>query len=313
MKIRFYIPLINYFVLTMLLVVLFGLSSAYAATPQIKNLEMKIWPEYDQPDTLIIYVGELSEETELPARLTFLLPNYVEDLHAIAYAQEGQLFRVPADEVDLKPDNQYLSLTFSVPSRTFQFEYYDSHILSKDGDQRELDYSFHAPMDTAQVNFEIQQPKQAANFLITPSAKQGLTGSDGFVYHQLEQTDMKQDDTFTINATYSRATNQPSVQASQPANNAPAPAVPAESVSPTVTTPTNQTNTMGYILIVGGLILLVGSGGYWYWSRQQPIGSGKGRRRSQQSAPSAGFCHQCGTSLHAGAKFCHNCGTPRRA
>ncbi|MDM8527869.1 zinc ribbon domain-containing protein [Anaerolineales bacterium HSG24] len=302
---------LKYYLLTLFLVALFWLPSAYAATPQIKNLEIKIWPEYDQPETLIIYAGEISEDTELPVTLTFLLPNYIDDLHAIAYVEDEQLFRVPANNVELNPDNQYLSLSFSIPSRMFQFEYYDPHILTKDGDQRQLDYLFQASLDTKLVNFELQQPKQSTDFSITPSAQQNLTNSDGITYYQLEQTDMKQGDNFDINVTYIRPTDQSSVQLMS--NAPPTPVAQTEVAPPVVTPASTQTSLIGYILIIGGVVLLGASGGYWYWSHQQTAAtSGKGRRRSQQSGKSASFCHKCGTKLRNEAEFCHNCGAPCR-
>jgi len=59
-------------------------ATAMAQSPAIDNLVVQLWPEYDRPETLIIYQGQLVADASLPTTLTFEIPARVETMHAVA-------------------------------------------------------------------------------------------------------------------------------------------------------------------------------------------------------------------------------------
>jgi len=316
-----YTPYTN-FILFLLLPLLWW-PSPQAKNPSLELLTVQLWPEYDRPETLVIYQGQLTADTELPIQLTFLLPDHVSGVHAVAYAENNALLQVPDSEIEfIEGNNERKLLSFSVPSHSFHFEYYDSAILTIADEERTLSYRFGSPLDAEKIVIELQQPHLAENFQLTPAANRTLNDEQGLAYHRVEIPGLKLGEAFNVEATYSRPTMdfsidtiQTTVSQAPPTQNNP-PIMPTE---PTTTSP--STNTLGYVLISVGFLVLVGSGGYWWWSSQQP----KKQYTRAKSHPitattpqlshspsPAGFCHQCGTALRLGAEFCHACGTPRR-
>ena len=49
---------------------------AYAQSPSLTfdTLSVALWPEFDRPETLVIYRAQLDANTPLPAELSFMLP-----------------------------------------------------------------------------------------------------------------------------------------------------------------------------------------------------------------------------------------------
>jgi hypothetical protein len=302
------------------LLTLFLPFTVYAqTTPEIQTLSVEVWPEFDRPETLIIYRVALNPNTSLPAEVTFQLPGHIENMHAIAVEQNNGLVDVPADSIEMRRDGDDLFLSFTTPSPNIQFEYYDPTILNIDGDARELAYVFAAPYNVETAVVQVQQPAQATDFKIAPAASNSYVGRDGLNYHNIEQSNLASGETVEITVDYNRPTDQLSIE--QISLNAPVPAQ-ADPVVPTTTPTSTQQINWGYVMIGSGVVLLLAVGGYWWWSQHQnnqvsqrrPARSTR-RRRSKavnQTDASGSYCYRCGTGLRSDAQFCHKCGAERR-
>ncbi len=278
-------------------------------TPLVTDLLVEIWPEYDRPEVLVIYRGELSQTTSFPAEVTFPLPNYVETMHVVASEREGRLFELDASAVELRRDDQQTILTFSVTSPKFQFEYYDSQILTQADRSRSLNFEFSTLHPVEAITFEIQEPLGAEDFQMTPLPENNFTGTNGLQYHTLSKTGLAEGDTFSASATYQRSTDELT------ATGLTADISPPLEVTPVAATDNNL--WFAYLLIGLGITLLLVAVGSWWWNRQKQsprrkASSGLRRRQSTASPKGAKFCHQCGTPFRGSAKFCHNCGAERR-
>jgi hypothetical protein len=304
----------------LLLTFLFSFSAHAQTSPQIDNLSVEIWPEFDRPETLIIYRATLSSDTSLPAEVTFELPAHIETLHAVAVEQNGGLVDVPAEAITTRQENDRLLLTFTTPSAKIQFEYYDPAILNKMGDTRELNYNFSAPYNVKSATIQVQQPAQATNFELAPAANNTYVGQDGLTYHNIVLPNFTSGDTLHISADYNRSTDELSVD--QITLNAPVP-TQAEPVVPTIAPASTQPINWGYVMIGGGIILLLAVGGYWWWSQRQvdevprrrPARTTQRHRNkgADQAGALGGYCYRCGTALRTDAQFCHKCGAERRS
>ena len=178
---------------------------------KLNNLLVEVWPEYDRPEVLVIYRGELDPTTPLPASLTFRLPGYIENMFAVAYEENNGLVDVSSDTIQLRPDGSEMLLTFTTPSLRIQFEYYDPVILTKQGQTRQLNFNFVAPYETTLTTFEVQEPFGAQNFSLTPPADSTFVGAEGLRYNNIEVTGLTPGDTFAFAATYQRSTDDLSV------------------------------------------------------------------------------------------------------
>jgi hypothetical protein len=302
---------------------------AQSSASEIKTLLIDLWPEYDQPETLVIYHVELAPSTALPARVTFQLPGYLEKMHVVAVERDGVLVEVNPDAIELKKEGDKLWLSFSSPVPKIQFEYYDPVILTKQDQKRQLSFDFVAADEVEKLTIQVQQPSGAGDFSMAPAPSTTFTGRDGLKYHAVEIAGLATAETATVTANYSRSSDVLSAQSSSGENAEHAPDLAGANVE----APPNENLTLGYTLIGIGAALLLGVGGYWWWSKRMaapspatggPVRGQKRKVRAKrvkamaqaQAALPAGsissFCYRCGATLREDANFCHVCGAERR-
>lgn len=314
--------------LLLLLMLLPGAALAQTTSPTIDELTVELWPEFDRPEVLVIYRVTLSSGTSLPATLTFSFPPYVDSMHAIAVERNGGLFSVEENALAVNKTADALEVTLSVDNPKLQLEYYDPLLLTKQGGQRQLDYTFRADYPVTSARFQVQEPLEATDFSISPQASSNFTDQNGLYYEAIETAGLAPGDTVQLGATYNRTTDRPSVDlftSQTPEHTADIKVITDEA-------PVSRQLPLGYILIGAGVLLLLVTGGYWWWSNRavaQQIASA--RRPSPRPLPPkkqaparpasrvkpgqeafGGYCHQCGSALRADAKFCHVCGASRR-
>jgi len=263
---------------------------------QIDILTVAIWPEYDRPDILVVYRLQLGEEAPLPAELSFRLPSYIQEMHAVAYEDSsGSLVSIDPADYELRQEGDATLLTAPVAAPRLQFEYYDPQMLKKEGDARQFTFDFIAPYAIAKASFEVQEPYEAQNFTLTPEPKSTITGGDRLHYHIITTDDLAAGDPFPVSATYQRSTDATSLDA-----------LVAEAGAGSASPPADATAggpTWVYWLVGAvGLLLLAGAG-YWWWNRRA-----YGERSQPPAAPRVRYCHNCGAPLREGVHLCHACG-----
>ncbi len=134
---------------------------AQSPLPGLQTLSISLWPEYDRPDVLVMYSGQLGVGVELPAQLTFRLPGYIENTHAVAFEQDGTLMTVDPATIEWTHEGDDVLLSFPCPSLGVHFEYYDPVILNKQGQTRQITYTLSVPYNIGMAVFEIQHPLQS--------------------------------------------------------------------------------------------------------------------------------------------------------
>ncbi len=271
-------------------------AAAQGEPVQIDILTVAIWPEYDQPETLVVYRVQLDAEAPLPAELSFRLPPYIQEMHAVAYEDSNiGLVSIDPASYKLRQEGDGVLLTVPVTTPRLQFEYYDPNILVKDGDARQLTFDFIAPYAIAKASFEVQEPFEAQEFTLTPPPKSTITGGDRLQYHIITVDDLAAGDPFTVSASYRRATDATSLDALVAASGASQASPPSGA--------TSGTPTWIYLLVgVVGLLLLAGVG-YWWWKGRDDAG-----KTQKRAAPPVRYCYKCGAPLREGARFCQSCG-----
>jgi hypothetical protein len=164
-----------FLLLIVLLLIPIGASAQEAITLEV--LQVELWPEYDQPEMLVIYHIELIPDTDLPATLSIRIP--VEAGEPFVVAVEG----IGETDYQQRVEGDWSVITFVNPSLTAQLEYYDPR-LAKDGNDRSFTYTW--PGDYAVNSFELiaQQPFDAVSFNTTPILNNKVAGVNGLSYHQ---------------------------------------------------------------------------------------------------------------------------------
>jgi hypothetical protein len=329
MMTKYQLVFVRCLLLSLLLIsLLTGAALAQSPAP-LEMLNIALWPEYDRPEVLVIYRGQIVADVPLPAQVSFNLPAGVETLNAVAYVDEaqGNLLNLPDYEIIEGADGNVLS--FATPSHQFQFEYYSDDILSRDGNTREISFVFTPSTEVANLSFELQQPTAAGDFSSVPPASETQPRGDGLTYALYDLGAISPGDSPSLQASYTRNTDQLSAETLVSVN------VPSPSEQPPVEVGGGGLRDyLGPILIAVGVLLLTGSLIYWFWSQRAVVvpepaprqSSARPRRPSRVREPStpksspppakeaslAAYCHRCGTKFRGDALFCHACGSERR-
>jgi len=284
-----------------------GFLPVYAQTPvSFSKLEVDLWPEYDKPETLVVYHIFLESGTALPANLMLSIPAAAGDPAAVAVRNaDGQLYNVAYNRI---VNGQVAQIAFSSSVTEIQFEYYDPGLV-KNGAQRSYTYQWTGEYAVRSFVVQVQQPSLATHLQITPSLGKGSPGEGGLVYYSTELGSLQVQQQASISFTYQKSDDTLSVQSGKVG---PVSAVDA-------TTPGRATFGMTWIYVLSGAaILLISGGGFWYWRTNQrkpePVRRRHVAYREKPTQPSSDtiYCHQCGKKASMGDVFCRSCGMKLR-
>jgi hypothetical protein len=283
-------------------------SSAAQNIIRLEQLQVDLWPEYDQPEMLVIYRGLLAPDTPLPATLTLRLPERVGQPNAVAYADEtGALLNAP---YSTQVEGDWLEVTLEeIPTTNFHLEFYDD--LNHAGQQRSYTFAWPGDYAVGQFNLLLLPPPGAAGLQTTPELSQ-LEASDGSYRGTFGSLSVGQEARLMVSYDGSAVSSPPPAPSGELSSNE-----DDGGLSPLV------------VGVVIGVLLALVAVGVWYSRRPQPQSAPapsltkqrSKRSRSQrrqlpqsQRAPAqaspAGHCTQCGHALMSNDRFCGGCGAP---
>jgi hypothetical protein len=278
--------------------------------PTLASLEIDLWPEYDKPQTLVIYRMTLDSATPLPADMSILIPTSVGDPAAVATHEANGLYNLAYTRTI---QGDWSAISFKATSLQIQFEYYDPGLV-KNGSVRSYSYAWQGDYAIKALTVQIQQPVDATQMQISPALGTAINGDGGLAYYNAMIGSVPAGTQFKISFGYQKAndTLSRSVQAVQT----------SETLSPNTPGRTpNPRNDLAYAF--GGLgVLLLAGGGYWYFrTGQEAKAAGIPRRHKPRkgkieadglSEQGAIYCSQCGKRATLGDIFCRICGTRLR-
>jgi hypothetical protein len=301
-------------ILGLLSLVVAGLLPAAAQeTPELADLSIALWPEFDRPEMLVIYQGALTAETPLPATVEIRIPARAGRPTAVAYISEtGERLN---QEYATRVEGQNLVVSFELTAPRFQLEYYDDLPVSAEG-QREYVFTYTADYALADLAAEFQVPPTAEGLVVEPDDGRTEAGTDGLQYYRIEAGPVEGGESLSWTFRYDKAddalTNPP---ASEPSEGATALAAGAGTEG--------DDNNSALLTFVVAFVALVAVGGAAFWlgrstrppSREAVTGAGRSRPQpsSARGALGSTFCYKCGAELRSDADFCHKCGAPVRS
>lgn len=275
----------------------------------LESLSIDLWPEYDQPDLLVIYKGVLASDVPLPAELTLRIPVEAGKPTAVAVGPDPATVADVAYKSQVRGD--WIEVTFIATTPAIQFEYYDPRLTKEEATRT---FSFEWPGDYAvdMLVLGIQHPIGATSFQVTPNSGRVVTHQDGFDYNVIDLGALEAGSTFKIHVSYVKPTDALSVQSLEVQPSAP--------LTTGVSSRLDVLRLLPWILGVAG-VLLIASGGYLYWRSGKGTGMSQYKRRRKSAempaqAPlerTAVYCHQCGKRAEPGDRFCRSCGTRLRS
>ena len=298
------------------LAVLSGAGPAWAQRPpeSLKSLTISLWPEYDRPQVLCVYRGQLPDGAALPARVSFRLPATARGpSSAAAVDSAGTPIPVPA----LQAEEAGGTVTrFDLTWPRFQMEYYDD-ALRTSGASRELSFVYRADYPVEQLVLEMQEPYGAANFVLAPPADARSETEQGLVLHRRVVGPVAPGQEVRWQVTYAKSDPRPSAEALGLAHAQPgygqAPPLRAAPRAPGEPATWVLVALLGAGSILGVALLLRASAG-----RPAPAAASVDGHRHLPGPPRpprvrlARYCHQCGAPQSRGSVYCRRCGTRRR-
>lgn len=290
------------------------------------RLRLSIWPEYDDPRVLVMLRGELTPHEAFPARIALPIPKGAEIIGAGMISEQEELLLHPHQVVAGEAQD---SLELNVPVPRFFVEFYYAPFAANDPARR---FSYAAPTTYPITVFEvdIQQPLQAKDFVIEPTAMERSTDEKGFTYHQFVAHNVDPGQSLTYTIAYTKTVSTPSVP-----KQAPAAAPQSATQPPDVARPSRTASRLISFSLLGGAVLLFAG---WAWltrarrAAAPPVTAPPARAGSltetfltliqAESAPSQTpqphasptrmvviqFCAHCGRKLSHEDRFCAGCG-----
>ncbi|MGC8878622.1 MAG: hypothetical protein ACP5R2_05315 [Anaerolineae bacterium] len=285
------------------------LSSSAQATAQsstaLADLTIALWPEYDRPEVLVIYQGELAPEVSLPATVSIEVPASVQQIHAVAYLDENINTLITLDEFRLEAISQSKRLTLTTPARRFHAEYYANGLLTRDGDRRTIHYVFTATMAIANFHFEVQQPVGAMEFVSDPMPVSIEKRGDNLSYAHYPVEILTAGTSRSLRVSYRRATDILSFDATH--------RTAQGFTSPSVSTVASTGLPLEWSTALVGSFFLGAGLGYFMRDRLRRRHPGGALHTGPvRHDPAAHYCYRCGARLYPKALYCHLCGTSRR-
>lgn len=292
-----------FLILSILLLSLFPLPARAQGSLGFSSVTVDLWPEFDQPNVLVIYHYNLPADVSLPVKLQLLVPISA-NINAVAVSDtNGALVTASYDKTST---GDWSALSLEANSRSIQVEYYDNYQLQ--GDQRTYTFTWpgNYPVDNFTVSF--QQPVDATGLKLTPDLSAGTIGADGLVYYTGNAGALPVNQTYSLKFEYTKTSTRLSGQNVQPS--APLDSNVQGRVSFSAYLPWIL-GGLGGLLALGGIVA-----GVIYWRNEQKQNRRPSRRRRPSaSEPVAGgdvYCNQCGKRAQPGDVFCRSCGTRLR-
>jgi hypothetical protein len=268
------------------------------------NLQVQLWPEYDQPSMLVIYDFSLPAEAQLPLSVTLRFPEDANLVAVASQASDGSLLNTDYQGPTTDGDWQVISVQIQTPA-VYHVEYYEP--LARDGNIRHFSYVW--PGDYAVDDFvvSVRLPTEATDVSSDP-AMQASQSSDGTPYLRKDFGSLAAQQQQPVELNYTKTSesltaSSESLQPSQPLGAS----TPGRVV---------LSNYLPYILGFLGIALILG-GGLYFWQTSRGGGGARRGHRSHSSSPKPErgpevYCHNCGTRALSGDRFCRVCGTKLR-
>ena len=289
-----------------LLVGLFLIPSEAGAQGEIKfeSLDVGLWSEFDQPSMLVISEFQLSQDTPVPAQVTFRFPKGG-NLMAVAVEQDGGLFNANFEGPQEQGNWQTIQVSVETYD-TYRVEYYQP--LIRDGDQRTFAYQWFGDYAVNAFSINILIPPDSENVTSAPILSNLVSSPDGGISGSALKNGLAAGQAFDFRLEYTRPSEEVmnpdtsnSVQPSQPIG----PDTPGRVSSDNIT---YLIGGVGVVLIVIALFF------YWRSTQSSVEATPRKRRRTRQEESGEGqaYCHECGARAQASDRFCRTCGSRLR-
>ena len=275
---------------------------------KLKNINIELWSEYDQPSMLVIQEFVVADSTTLPADVTLRFPKEA-NLIGVAFNSAGELINTEFEGP--KDRGEWQIVILKVRSYDpYRIEYYQP--LRREQNKRKFSFQWFGDYSVQEFHLSALIPLDSADIITFPILPRTSTTSNGLLLAgSASPTKLKMGQSYDFQIEYTRE--------SETVIN-PTGAIDVQPVAPVGSdTPGRVTiNKLPWIISGFGLgliavIFLLFS----YWRSMQSSNSSNGsrkyrRKRAEEASNSQIYCHECGSRAHPGDRFCRTCGNKLR-
>ena len=187
---------------------------------EVKDMDLQIWPEYDDPRVLAIYTGTLTNnsEKEFNGRVYFNVPKEIEVRMACELINGGQHSCQPY-EIEDRGDQQVLSWKTTKPIAPGEeypiwLEYYWNPLNGHPDKTMALDYVPY--YETGTLSLTIKEPLKSTDFKTDPAPTSKGQDGDGFSNNNFTFNNIGPNKPVNLNISYTRSEKEPSVEPLDP-------------------------------------------------------------------------------------------------
>lgn len=266
------------------------------------NVNVQLWPEYDQPSMLVITDFQVSANATPPMSINFRIPKGANLIAVAEYSTGGSLVNAAFDGP--KDDGDWQVFTIQLNGTSARFEYYQP--LTFNGNQRLFSFLWDSEYAVDAFSAKVLEPLDVTSLTTTPVLS-SIAENNGLKTYSGEPVKLASGEQYTLTLDYTKTTDS-LVSAAQGVE-------PAQPVNEDTTGRISVSNYMPYI--IGGLGVIMIIGGIVYYWRSGSNATKKSRRRahSHDEGDTDGedtYCPQCGTRSKSGDRFCRTCGARLR-
>ena len=291
-------PVRNLILLTVIILIFVAIPASGALAQSaneptgFKNVQLWIYPEYDDPRLLVMLEGQIVG-AQTPAEVRFLVPAKAQMYSAGSKDAQGQYTGGPPHREPSAIFPGWDEISYEVTSETFRVEYYD-HIIIGQPDKT-ISYEFRWLYPIADIYVTVQEPRASSDFVVIPQG-QAFVESDGFTAYSYHYSDLDTEPPLQFEINYTKSDPSPSLSLEEKSASSPLPII----IIPVVVA----------IFIVGG----------FFWMRKPRPKTRAARRQlsrtTERKSPEARqtearFCTQCGQPIEGSHRFCPHCGSKR--
>lgn len=285
------------------LVLAFPLQVAAQDEIQIASLDVKLWPEYDQPGMLVIYDFQLRQDAPLPLRMTFRLPQDA-SINAVASLENGSYVNSQSEGPKVEGEWQILTVIIDTAA-AYRIEYYQP--LSISGGSRQFAFLWPGDFQVDSFTVGVQQPPDTTGMTTIPVLSPEQS-NDGLTYYNSQAVSLGAGEQFTLDIQYQKSSDRLTVSSLEVKS--------SEDLNENTSGRVSWNNYIPIIIGVLGVILVAGGLGYYFILGRPRQAQPRHRRRAhahpEEEATSEIYCPQCGQRARPGDRFCRICGTRLR-
>ncbi len=301
-------------VLITLLLLILAIPASAQGPVALSELDIKLWPEFDDPRLLVIIDGQLTESSP---HINVPVPAGAFINAVASAADDGQLLNIPWESGTDANGNPVLILT--PQTLHFRVEYYVP--LTVQNEQRTIDFKIPPNSFSANaVSIEVLLPPDSTDVKLNPAADANQITPDRALLYGRNVGAVSADQVISQTISYRNPTGAMTMPETPKE-----PAVAAPTPAPVSNNPQQSAGGPDWMLIglATAAVLLIAIGGYGLWRTSRPElepeiiepASRPRRKKSKKITAPRGkdqFCRNCGTPFLPDDRFCRKCGTKRR-